>query len=246
MKKYCLLLMVFITQAAVAQKIINAVMVSEKGITEDYNKAKYLIVIKTYGDTAFERLEYNFTGPMKRLLTYKDSLLQVLNGPYTVFSSSGTISTEGNYVNNKKEGSWHYFNSSSKAVKEYKYHMDTLLAVMDVDSLEKTKKKIIEDTTDEHEAEYKGGMKRYTEYINQNLKIPERTLSIGKGGTVKVRFIVNKNGEVTNVRIFKSVELAFDEEAMRVVSSAKDWIPAVQKGRKVNAYREQPITITIN
>ena len=64
------------------------------------------------------------------------------------------------------------------------------------------------------------------------------------GGTVRVRFIIDKEGKVTNVRIRKSVEFAFDEEAMRVISSAKDWIPAVQRGRKVNAYREQPITIS--
>ncbi len=65
-------------------------------------KAKYLIVVKTYGDTAFERLEYNFTGPMKRCLTYKDPLLKILNGNFTNFSPTGSIASQGNYLDNKK------------------------------------------------------------------------------------------------------------------------------------------------
>ena len=244
MKKYFLILFLVFSQFAIAQKIINAVMVDEKGITEDAKKAKYLIVVKTYDDTAFERLEYTFTGPMKRRLRYKDPLLKILNGSYTTFFPSGIVSNEGSYLDNKKDGSWYIYNDTSKAITEYKYHLDTLLAVMDVDSLDLEKKKLKADTTDEHEAEYKGGQKKYLNYIYKNLKIPDRTQSLEAGGTVRVRFIVDKEGNVTNVRIWKSVEFAFDEEAMRVVSSAKEWIPAVQRGRKLNAYREQPITLS--
>ena len=100
------------------------------------------------------------------------------------------------------------------------------------------------DTTREREATYPGREKKFAKFIYQNLTIPKRTQSLEAGGTVRVRFIVNKNGNVTNVRISQSVEFAFDEEAIRVVSSAKDWIPAEQKGKKVNAYREQPITLS--
>ena len=221
-------------------------MVSDKGITEDAKNAKYLIVVKTYADTAFERLEYNFSGPMKRRLTYKDPSLKILEGPFTTFSASGKVSTDGAYHDNKKDGSWYFYNDSAKAFAEYQYHLDTLKAVLDLDSLAMEKKKSMTetDTTGEREASYPGGEKKFTKFISQNLTIPKRTQSLEAGGTVRVRFIVNKNGSVTNVKISQSVEFAFDEEVLRVVSSAKDWIPAEQKGRKVNAYREQPITLS--
>ena len=48
-----------------------------------------------------------------------------------------------------------------------------------------------------------------------------------------------------DIQIAKSVEFAFDEESLRVVSLLKDWTPASQKGKKVNAYRIQPITISL-
>ena len=244
MKKYLAILFLLTSRFVIAQNIVNAVMVGDKGITDDAKIAKYLIVVKAWGDTAFERLEYNFTGPMKRRLTYKDPLLKILNGNFTNFSPAGFVASEGNYIDNKKNGSWYLYDDTAHAIVEYKYHFDTLLAALNLDSLELKKKKINIDTTDEHEAEYKGGQKKYVNYIYKNLKIPERTQTLEAGGTVRVRFIVDKEGKVTNVRICKSVEFAFDEEVMRVVSTAQDWIPASQKGRKVNAYREQPITIS--
>lgn len=219
-------------------------MVGENGITENVKKAKFLIVVKSYADTAFERLEYNFTGPMKRRLTYKDHLLKILHGNFATYLPSGYIEREGNYVDNKKHGSWVLYRDSAKAYIEYKYHLDTLTAVLNLDSLHAERKKIIQDTTDEREAEYKGGEKKYLNHIYKNLKIPERTEALGTGGTARARFIVNKQGAVTEVRISRSVEFAFDEEVIRVVLSAKDWIPAFQRGRHVNAYREQPITIS--
>lgn len=91
MKKYFLVLLLPASQFAIAQNIVNAVMVGDKGITDNAKTAKYLIVVKAWGDTAFERLEYNFTGPMKRRLTYKDPFLKILNGNFTNFSPAGLL-----------------------------------------------------------------------------------------------------------------------------------------------------------
>ncbi len=244
MKKYFLILFLSLSHVVFAQQIINAVLVGDKGITEDVKKAKSLIVVKSYGDTAIQRLEYNVTGPLKSRLTYRDRTMEVLHGNYATFFKTGITSTQGNYVDNRKDGKWYVYNEKAKAVTEYNYHLDTLLSVLNWDSLELAKKKIITDTTGEQEASYKDGEKKFQEYIYANLKIPDRTQALEAGGTVKVRFMINTSGKVVNVYIWRSVEFAFDEEVIRLVSSAGDWIPAVQRGRKVNAYREQPVSIS--
>ncbi len=110
--------------------------------------------------------------------------------------------------------------------------------------MDRENKKIKRDTTGEIEATYKGGLKKISGIISSNFKVPDRTSNLTKGGTVNVRFIVDKNGKEQDIEILHSVEFAFDEEAMRVVSLLKNWIPASDKGRKVNAYRIQPITIS--
>ncbi len=244
MKKYFLILFIALSHIAYSQKIINAVLVGDKGITDDPKKAKFLIVVKSYADTAFERLEYNFAGPMKRRLTYKDPLLKTLHGDYAAFFPSGTISNQGNYLDNKKNGKWYIYNDTAKVVAEYRYHLNTLLAILNSDSLKLEEEKIKQDTTGEQEAEYKGGQKKYLNFIYKNLKIPERTQTLQTGGTVRARFIINADGSITKIQIWKSVEFAFDEEVMRVILSAKDWMPAIQKGKKVNAYREQPVSLS--
>ena len=244
MKKYFFILFLTFSQFVIAQKIVKTVMVGNNGITEDVQKAKYLIVVKKYSDTAFERLEYNFTGPMKRRLTYKDSLLKTLNGNYANFFPSGFISSGGNYLDNKKEGRWFVYDDSGHAQMGYNYHLDKIMNIINIDSLSEEQKKIEKDTTGKHEAFYKGGEKKYLNYIYQNLKVPNRTENLMAGGTVRVRFIIDEDGRLRNVQIRKSVEFAFDEEVIRVVSSAKDWIPANINGKKIKAYREQPISVS--
>ena len=82
MTKYLIILLLIFSQSVISQQIVNAVMVGNKGITENQREAKYLIIVKKYNDSAFERLEYNFAGPIKRRLTYKDPDLKILNGTY--------------------------------------------------------------------------------------------------------------------------------------------------------------------
>jgi protein TonB len=35
------------------------------------------------------------------------------------------------------------------------------------------------------------------------------------------------------------------QEAVRVIKKTKNWTPAIQNGRNVNAYRRQPITFVV-
>jgi TonB family protein len=231
--------------AVSSQNIIGAAMLDGKGNrTENTKKAKYLLVLKKINDTAFEKLDYHFAGPMRTKITYKDSLLTMLNGTYADFSKAGYIASEGNYFNNKKEGSWYVYDDTAHAAFEYKYYHDSLISIINLDSLSNEKKKIKEDTTGQVEAEYKGGHRNYMKLIQANLSIPDRTADLTNGGTVRVRFVIGTDGKPQDIKIAKSVEFAFDEESMRVIALGTEWIPAVDKGKKVKAYREQPVTIS--
>src|SRR6185312_1103204 len=234
----------FISASVLSQKIIGSVMADENGITNRQDKAIFLIVEKQINDTAFEKLEYNFAGPMICRASFKDKGLTILQGDYADYHTNGYLATTGHYIDNKKDGLWYIYNDTAKAITEYKFHLDSLLSKIDMDSLDKENKKIKRDTTGEIEASYKGGNGKIGSLISSNFKIPERTIALHQDGSVKVRFIIDNTGEVKEIAILQSVEFAFDEEAMRVVSLLKKWSPAVDKGRKVNAYRIQPITIS--
>ncbi len=245
MRSLLVLFALFISTSGFAQKILGAVMTDENGITNNQEKAKFLVVEKQINDSAFEKLEYNFSGPMINRATFKDKMLTVLNGDYADYHSNGYLATTGHYNNNKKDGIWYIYNDTAKAITEYKFHLDSLLSTIDMDSMAKANEKIKHDTTGETEASYKGGNGKIRSFISSSFKLPQRTISLHKDGTVKIRFVINTEGDVKDIAVLQSVEFAFDEEAMRVISLLKKWNPASDKGKKVNAYRIQPITISL-
>ncbi len=61
-------------------------------------------------------------------------------------------------------------------------------------------------------------------FISQNLKYPPQAMNVGVEGTVKVRFVVENTGRVTNVGIEESVGAGCDEEALRVIRNTR-WKP---------------------
>ena len=59
-------------------------------------------------------------------------------------------------------------------------------------------------------------------------------------GSVLVKFIVDKEGNVSNIQALTGHE-ALRAEAIRVISKSGKWTPAIQNGRTVNSYKYQPI-----
>jgi protein TonB len=99
----------------------------------------------------------------------------------------------------------------------------------------------------EVEASFKGGEKEWKRFLERNL---EANVPVDNGApegtyTVIVQFIVDKEGKISDVKALTSHGHGMEEEAMRVIKKGPDWIPAVQNGRNVKAYRKQPITFVV-
>jgi TonB family protein len=236
---------IFCSYFCTAQQIVRAVMADEKGITQNQKKAKYLIIVKKYENAVYERLDYNFSGSMISRKTYIDSNLSVLNGRCATYHASGYLFSDGQYSENKKDGNWMQYDDTSHAILKYTYHLDTLLSVINLDSLAKEKEKIKEDTTRQFEAVYIGGVTKISKIIQSNITIPDRMAALTKGGTAMIRFVIDTTGKPVDIEVLKSVEFTFDEESKRVVMLLKDWVPASDKGVKLKAYRIQPITVVL-
>lgn len=85
---------------------------------------------------------------------------------------------------------------------------------------------------------FPGGQEALMTYINHNIKYPEEDCGQGR---VTVSFIVEKDGSITNATIRRSVDPAFDREALRVISSMPKWIPGKNNGRKVRVRFNVPV-----
>lgn len=90
-----------------------------------------------------------------------------------------------------------------------------------------------------------GGMQAFYAYLSTNLKYPKEARQMGISGRVYVQFIVEKNGDITNVEVVKGIGAGCDEEAVKVLQNAPAWSPGKQRGRPVKVKMTIPIFFTL-
>lgn len=86
------------------------------------------------------------------------------------------------------------------------------------------------------------------EFIYENIIYPEVPREMGIQGVVKIEFVVDVNGRVTNSRIIKtSGNPELDNEAMRVIRKTSGrWKPGKINGKAVKTQMSLPITFQID
>ena len=95
------------------------------------------------------------------------------------------------------------------------------------------------------EASMVGGVAEMFRYIQSNVEYPEMDIEGDVQGTVAMSFVVEKNGEITNILVEKGVSKTIDREAKRIVRSFPKWVPAELDARKVRTRVRLPIVFTL-
>lgn len=81
-------------------------------------------------------------------------------------------------------------------------------------------------------------------YIARNLKFPAEAKEREIQGTVRLSFVVETDGSVSNIVIVNSVGGGCDNEAIRLLQETH-WIPAEKDGKYVRSRNYQDITFSI-
>ena len=89
--------------------------------------------------------------------------------------------------------------------------------------------------------EYPGGMGELGKLLNSNLKYPLISFENGVQGEVLVQFVVDKEGNVEEVTVFKGVDPNLDAEALRVIKMMPKWKPGKHEGKEVNVKCTIPV-----
>jgi len=92
-------------------------------------------------------------------------------------------------------------------------------------------------------------VKKWNEHITKNSMIPDSVSKNIPAGTYKVlvQFIVDKHGNIGQVKAKDNPGYGLGEKAENVLKSYKgEWKPASQCGRLVNTYKVQPVVFVIN
>ena len=94
--------------------------------------------------------------------------------------------------------------------------------------------------------EFPGGMTALVKYLQENIKYPSAALAEKAQGKAFVRFVVEKDGSITNAEIIKSTgNIYLDKEALRVASNMPKWKPGMQQGKPVRVFFMLPVSFKL-
>ena len=90
--------------------------------------------------------------------------------------------------------------------------------------------------------EFKGGMDALMKYLSSNINYPQEAKDKNIQGKSLIRFVVEKDGSITDVEVARSSgNDLLDQESMRVVKSMPKWNPGKQSGRAVRTRFVLPV-----
>jgi protein TonB len=89
--------------------------------------------------------------------------------------------------------------------------------------------------------QYEGGLEAMAKFLQKKLRYPAHARRMGIQGTVFVGFVVSTTGEITQVKIIKSLSEDCDKEAVRVVSMMPPWKAGMQNKMPVAVRMVLPI-----
>jgi len=89
--------------------------------------------------------------------------------------------------------------------------------------------------------EFPGGMAALIRFLGKNLQVPEDALEAGQKVRVPVKFVVNKDGVLSDVAFLTQTDDVFKKEIRRVMAKMPRWKPGLQHGRTVAVYYTIPV-----
>lgn len=149
------------------------------------------------------------------------------------------------YGENAKDGVIQIFtkkkadDSTMKASPDTTRRADTIREISDDESI------IFEKT--EIEAAFPGGPAAWRSFLMNNLRadVPSEKGAPAGTYTIWLHFIVDKEGNLSDFTALTNFGYGMEKECLRLMKLSPNWVPAMQNGHPVKAYKKQAITFQI-
>lgn len=96
-------------------------------------------------------------------------------------------------------------------------------------------------------ATFPGGNDSLNTFIKKTIRYPEPERRLGKEGEVHIKFLIEKDGTLSDIQIMKTVAGApgFTKETMRLMRVMPKWKPAKTNGKIVRVYYILPVKFSL-
>lgn len=94
--------------------------------------------------------------------------------------------------------------------------------------------------------EFPGGQEAFVKFLGKNLRYPGIAAENGIQGKVILSFVIERNGELSHIKVIRGIGSGCDEEAMRVLYKSPQWTPGVQNKQPVRVAYNIPINFSLS
>ena len=93
----------------------------------------------------------------------------------------------------------------------------------------------------EEMAQFPGGQNEMLKYLQENLQYPEAAKANDVHGKVIVKFIVERDGSLSDIKVMRGLGSGCDEEAIRLIQSMPKWKAGKNRGKEVRTSMMVPV-----
>jgi TonB family protein len=93
---------------------------------------------------------------------------------------------------------------------------------------------------------FPGGMDKFYAYLRKAVRYPKEAQEANIQGKVFLSFVVEKDGDLTDLKVERGLGGGTDEEAIRVLKASPRWLPGTQGGKTVRVKYNIPISFSLS
>lgn len=220
-----LLALIATASDACAQEEGDRQYLNEVLAASDKRTAKYYRILAGQEGELFLGKTFSTDGKLKAEGSYLDAALSIPHGAFVFYHSNGKVESRGAYRNGNKSGVWERFDAWGQPLAEKIYDPEPLANIV--------------YTRAQTMPQYaQGGERGFIKYVRESVA---PIIAKGESGSVTTSFIVEKNGELTDVKVIEGKGGEIDGRIVEAVKATSPWQPGAEKGQPVRVQMRVPV-----
>ena len=90
-----------------------------------------------------------------------------------------------------------------------------------------------------------GDLSKFRNWVQSNVKYPQIALENGIQGNVVIKFVVEKDGKLSNIQVLQSPDKTLSDAAVQVLQKSPKWKPGKQRNKPVRVTYTLPVAFKI-
>ena len=90
-----------------------------------------------------------------------------------------------------------------------------------------------------------GDLSKFRNWVQSHVKYPQIALENGIQGNVVIKFVVEKDGKLSNIQVLQSPDKTLSDAAVQVLQKSPKWKPGKQRNKPVRVTYTLPVSFKI-